>query len=439
MPKNKTVDLTVLDSKVPSLNDRLERLTDATRKLANRWGLPKAVTNPGNDPDHFQKRVYSTGLLSLDKVLKTGGIPRGHITELFGSPSAGKSLMLYQIIRSIQHTCHNCWGELEYFDAVDRKGNPQDIEKTILVRGEEQTIKIRQRYSVCKNCQSEDTGGLFCLFDQENSSSPDWMMKQGIELTKMLVLRMPTGEHALDTLRMIMNQHAVDGIGIDSISQLQPKTEQERSSVDDATMMGLHAKVMAQLCRHVASSFLEDPKNAPAFIWINQTRADVSGNGAIKVTGGYAPEFYSSIRLYMLRRAQVNQQKPEQGTNGRITVKKCKAAEGVVNRTTDYIILDQGFDTALDMYLTAVSSNVFNPGKLAGGGHYWADDLELSNKLASKRDEAIERVRTDPDFAAQLRTRTLNTHDVQIPTDIYVGDSLPGTIPITENQLELEE
>jgi RecA/RadA recombinase len=433
VPKQKAVaDLSILDAKVPGLNDRLNKLTDATRKLATRWGLPKAVTNPGNDPDHFQKRVYSTGLLSLDKVLKTGGIPRGHITELFGSPSAGKSLMLYQIIRSIQHTCHVCWGELEYFDAMDRKGKPQEIEKTMLVRGVEETIKIQQRYSVCKSCAAEDTGGLFCLFDQENSADPVWMKKQGVELTKMLVLKLPTGEHALDTLRMIMNQHAVDGIGIDSISQLQPKTEQERSSVDDAVMMGLHAKVMAQLCRHVASSFLEDPKNAPAFMWINQTRADVSGNGAIKVTGGYAPEFYSSIRLYMLRRGQVNQQRPELGTNGRITVKKCKAAEGVVNRTTDYIILDDGFDVGLDMYQTAVASNVFNAQKLASGSHFWADDTELANKLASKREEAIERTRTDQEFASELRARTLATSEVEVATDIYVGDALPGTPALFE-------
>ena len=438
MPKAKAVtkpDLTVLDTHAPSLSSRLDKLTTSAKKLTGRWNLGQGVSNPGNDPDSYQQRVYSTGMLSLDKLLKTGGIPRGHITELFGPPSAGKSLLLYNIIREIQHTCHSCWGTLVYADAVDRKGNPAFEEKTFLVKGEEETLKIPQRVSTCQNCGKEDTGGLFALFDQENSFDPVWAKSQGIELTKFLVFKMPSGEYALDLLRHVMNQHSIDGIGIDSIAQLQPKAEQERSSVDDPNLPGLHAKIMSQLCRHVASSFLEDPVNAPAFIWVNQVRADISGNGAINVTGGYAPSHYSSIRLYLLRRGQVNSQHPEMGTEGRITAKKCKAAAGVVNRTLDYRLLDSGFDLSLDIYLTAVDSGVFLANALTSGGHYWAEDIDRTNKLASKRDEAIERVKTDPEFAAEIRKRVLSNSSVQKPsTLIFTGNQVEGSSVSIDSQ-----
>ena len=418
--KKETADTSVLDG-FPSLDSRLEALRKGATKLTDRWDLPDAVSIPGEKGLQYRKRVYSTGLLSLDDVLKIGGLPRGHITELFGSPSAGKSLLLYQLIREVQHQCTVCAGQLEYFD-LQKGGKAITTQQTVLVRGEEETIEIPKRSSTCKNCGREDTGGLFVLFDQENSFDPIWTTKQGIELTKLLVLKLPTGEQALDMLRMTLNQYKPDGVGIDSISQLQPQAEQERSSVDDSTMPGLHAKIMSQLCRHVTSAFLLDPKNAPVFVWVNQLRADVSGNGAIKVTGGYAPEFYSSIRIYMLKRALVNQQKAEAGTNGRITIKKCKAAGGVVNRTVDYVLLDTGFDIATDMYQTAVNKGIFNPAKLGSGQHFWADDTEFTDKLANNKPAAIERLSTDEAFAAAVRTRVLAKEQVTSVPEIYVGD-----------------
>jgi recombination protein RecA len=414
----KKSDVSTLDTSAPDLDARLGKLMADSKKLTSRWGMEDAASVPGVDLEQYQMKVYSTGLLSLDKKLKIGGIPRGHITELFGPPSAGKSLLLYQIIREIQHKCHACDGRITYADTGGH------TEQTMLVRGKETAIKVKKRISTCTDCGAKNSGGLFALFDQENSFDPVWAESQGIELTKFVVFKMPSGEHALDLLRMVMNQHSLDGIGIDSIAQLQPKTEQERSSVDDATMMGLHAKIMAQLCRHVASSFLEEPKTAPAFIWVNQIRADVSGNNAIKVTGGYAPEHYSSIRIYMLRRGQVNQQHPEQGTEGRITIKKCKAAKGVVNRTLDYVLLDTGFDTAKDTYLTAVDSGIFLASALTSGGHFWAEDTAKENRLAAKRDECIERIRTDEAFAQDVRQRVMQAAGSQPVDDIYIGDSV---------------
>lgn len=421
-PKREAVtDTSVLDIVAPSLDNRLDDIAKATQKLANKWGLDDAVAIPGKDLERFRRRVYSTGMLSLDKLLKIGGLPRGHIVELFGSPHAGKSLLLYHIIRQVQYTCISCEGELEYFDLM-KGGKPVYMEVDMLVKGIPTPVKIKKRSATCKSCQKEDTGGLFVLFDQENSFDPIWTEQQGVELTKMLVLKLPTGEHAIDMLRMIMNQHKPDGIGIDSIAQLQPKTEQERSAVDDAVMMGLHAKIMSQLCRHVTSSFLEDPKRAPLFVWVNQMRADTSGNNALKVTGGFAPEFYSSIRIYMLRRGLVNQQHPELGTNGRITIKKCKAAKGVTNRTVDYILLDSGFDMAKDIYETAVASDIFLTSALGSGGHFWADDTNKENKLAASRQAALEMVYQDPAFAAELRRRVLAQADQPVLSEVYVGD-----------------
>jgi hypothetical protein len=176
----------------------------------------------------------------------------------------------------------------------------------------------------------------------------------------------------------------------------------------------------------VTSSFLEDPKRAPAFIWVNQLRADVTGKGALKVTGGYAPEFYSSIRLYLLRRGPVNQLRPELGVHGRITVKKCKAAEGATNRTTDYVLLDSGFEIATDIYQTAVNKGIFLASSLGSGKHFWAEDTEKLDLLAGKKDEALDRLRADAVFAQEVRTRVLASNAKIAPPEVYLGD-FPST------------
>ena len=46
--------------------------------------------------------VISTGSLSLDMALGVGGIPRGRVTEIYGSESSGKTTLAQHIIAEAQ-------------------------------------------------------------------------------------------------------------------------------------------------------------------------------------------------------------------------------------------------------------------------------------------------------------------------------------------------
>src|SRR5271157_1222653 len=54
-------------------------------------GLPVLGVNEAGEQD-FTIKLYSTGILTLDKALN-GGLPCGRITELFGEEQGGKSLI----------------------------------------------------------------------------------------------------------------------------------------------------------------------------------------------------------------------------------------------------------------------------------------------------------------------------------------------------------
>lgn len=424
-PKKKPAesDLSMMDAAAPNLDDRLAAMMNVAGKQAKKWGLPHAASIPAMDPQQFRRRVFSTGLASLDSKLKIGGFPRGCIVEFYGPPHAGKTLELYLVISEVQHQCMKCEGHVDYSDRLDAKGRPIIVMVAMLVRGEETEVPVTQRTSVCRHCGAKDSGGLFVLFDQENSFDPIWAARQNIELSKFGVFKLPTGEHATEMLRTLMLQIKPDAVGIDSIAQLQPKTEQLKSEVDDSVMPGLHAKVMARLCRQITSIFLMDPINAPLVLWVNQVRADMTGYGADKVTGGFAPEHYSAVRIKLQPQQLVNQLKPEQGRNGKMTIKKCKVAEGLYNQTLEYVILPSGFDTAMDLYLTAVAKGVFLSTAILSGGHFFADDVDRVNKLASKKDEAIANIRANPTFADEIRERIIkNTVFEQPLQEIYIGD-----------------
>ena len=57
----------------------------------------------GNAPHrHFVPPCLSTGLPTLDRVLRIGGLPLGHISELIGQPTSGKRTLALHILAQSQ-------------------------------------------------------------------------------------------------------------------------------------------------------------------------------------------------------------------------------------------------------------------------------------------------------------------------------------------------
>src|SRR4051794_18578186 len=118
----------------PTEAPSIERLV---REIEKKFGQGTIGRATGLDLDI--KRV-STGVKGLDKILG-GGFPLGRMVELYGRPSGGKSLIAYYTIAQAQ------------------------------------------------------ARGMDCAYvDVENSFDPIFVASLGVDLSKLIVLRLSTGE-----------------------------------------------------------------------------------------------------------------------------------------------------------------------------------------------------------------------------------------------------
>ena len=84
-----------------SHSHKKRRLEAAVQAVQLKWGqqalhkgtLPTAASSPPS---------LSTGLLTLDRVLRIGGLPLGHISELIGQPTSGKRTLALHILAQSQ-------------------------------------------------------------------------------------------------------------------------------------------------------------------------------------------------------------------------------------------------------------------------------------------------------------------------------------------------
>ncbi|MBX3081734.1 MAG: hypothetical protein KF716_08860 [Anaerolineae bacterium] len=76
--------------------NRQMALAEAVSSITERWGT--AVLR---QPQTYLNRdvpVISTGFSALDRALCIGGIPRGHITHLIGTPTSGMMTLAFKIV-----------------------------------------------------------------------------------------------------------------------------------------------------------------------------------------------------------------------------------------------------------------------------------------------------------------------------------------------------
>ncbi|MFO7943311.1 MAG: ATPase domain-containing protein [Anaerolineales bacterium] len=116
--------------------------------------------------------VIPTGSIKLDIALGTGGIHRGEIAEIYGSPSAGKSTLALQIVAQAQKR------------------------------------------------------GLWCMYmDVENELNPTYAVCCGVDEVRMLLARPRTGDDALEMSCLLLHTKDIDLVIIDSLAALVSEKE----------------------------------------------------------------------------------------------------------------------------------------------------------------------------------------------------------------------
>jgi len=158
--------------------------------------------------------TISTGSLSLDIALGTGGLPKGRIIEIYGPESSGKTTLAIHAIAE---------------------------------------------------CQKKD--GIAAIIDAEHAFDRFYAEQLGVNTEELLISQPDNGEQALEIAENLIRSGAIDILVIDSVAALVPRSEIEGEMGD--SKMGLQARLMSQALRKLTATI---GKTGCCCIFINQLR-----------------------------------------------------------------------------------------------------------------------------------------------------------------------
>ncbi len=257
-----------------------------------------------------------TGSLSLDLAIGVGGVPRGRITEIYGTESSGKTTIALHIV-----------------------------------------------------AEAQKAGGLALFVDAEHALDVEYAKKLGVDVEGLYIAQPATGEEALEIMDAVIRSGAVDVVVLDSVAALVPKAEMEGEMGD--SFVGIQARLMSQALRKLGGSV---SKSNTATIFINQLREKIGvmyGNPEV-TPGGRALKFWASLRLEV-RRGEVLKRGTEQyGARTKIKVVKNKVAPPFRTAEVD-ILFGTGISQSGDLVDIALATGII--GKT--GTYYNYGDVRL--------------------------------------------------------------
>lgn len=194
------------------------------------------------------RRAYATGIITVDLASGLGGFPQGNLIEIWGPPSAGKSLLALQAMGYAQ--------------------------------------KVYALPSV--------------YFDLEYGTPAEWMKIYGIDLNKSEVVGQVSCEEAFDMMIEYVESNLYAYLVIDSVAGLVPKKELE-GTVEETKGLALQARAISKGLRKFIP-VLNRSKTCALFI--NQTRLkpNVLFGSPEDTVGGMALKFYTAQK-YHVRKA----------------------------------------------------------------------------------------------------------------------------------------
>jgi recombination protein RecA len=300
-----------------------------------------SIMKLGEAPARVAGDAIPTGALALDLALGIGGIPKGRVTEIFGSEASGKTTLAQHII-----------------------------------------------------AETQKAGGIAAYIDAEHAFDPSYAANCGVNLRDLLISQPDTGEQALEITETLVRSGGVDVVVIDSVAALAPRAEIEGEMGD--AHVGLQARLMSQALRKLSAAI---SKSKTAVIFINQLREKVGivfGNPEV-TPGGRALKFYSSVRIDLRRGDSIKQGTEMVGTRVRARVVKNKVAPPFRSAEFDIMfnhgiskegnLVDLGVVTGVIMKAGAFFT--YGDTKLGQGRENAKDYLRQHPELASQLESAI--------------------------------------------------
>jgi recombination protein RecA len=300
-----------------------------------------SIMKLGEPPARVAGDAIPTGALSLDLALGIGGIPRGRVTEIFGSEASGKTTLAQHII-----------------------------------------------------AETQKSGGIAAYIDAEHAFDPRYAANCGVNLSNLYISQPDTGEQALEITETLTRSGGVDVIVIDSVAALAPRAEIEGEMGD--AHVGLQARLMSQALRKLSAAI---SKSKTAVIFINQLREKVGivfGNPEV-TPGGRALKFYSSVRIDLRRGDSIKVGTEMVGARVRARVVKNKVAPPFRSAEFD-IMFNHGISKEGNLVDLGVATGVikkagaffiYGDTKLGQGRENAKDYLRQHPELASQLESTI--------------------------------------------------
>ncbi len=322
-----------------------------------------SIMKLGEPPARVAGDAISTGALSLDLALGIGGIPRGRVTEIFGSEASGKTTLAQHII-----------------------------------------------------AETQKTGGIAAYIDAEHAFDPRYAANCGVNLSNLYISQPDTGEQALEITETLVRSGGVDVIVIDSVAALAPRAEIEGEMGD--AHVGLQARLMSQALRKLSAAI---SKSKTAVVFINQLREKVGivfGNPEV-TPGGRALKFYSSVRIDLRRGDSIKQGTEMVGTRVRARVVKNKVAPPFRSAEFD-IMFNHGISREGNLVDLGVTTGVikkagafftYNDTKLGQGRENAKDYLRQHPELASQLESTIRASADIPSISLGEGSETFSERD----------------------------
>ena len=282
-----------------SKDEKSKALDLALSQIDKHFG--KGAVMKLGDAQDVKIDAISTCSPSLDNALGIGGIPRGRVTEIYGTESSGKSTLTYHIMATAQRN-----------------------------------------------------GGTAAYIDAEHALDPSYAGKCGVDIENLLISQPDTAEQALEICEYLVKSSALDIVVIDSVAAMVPKAELEGDMGD--SHVGLQARLMSQALRKLTSSI---SKSNTAVVFINQVREKVGVFwGSPETTPvGRALKFYSSVRIDLRRIESIKQGTDILGNRVRARVVKNKLAAPFKTAEFD-IMFNEGISHEGDLLDLAVEQSI---------------------------------------------------------------------------------
>ena len=339
--------------------DKEKAVELAIEQIEKQYGKG-SIMKLGEAPARVAGDAIPTGALALDLALGIGGIPRGRVTEIFGSESSGKTTLAQHII-----------------------------------------------------AETQKAGGTAAYIDVEHAFDPTYAANCGVNLRDLLISQPDTGEQALEITETLVRSSAVDVVVIDSVAALAPRAEIEGEMGD--AHVGLQARLMSQALRKLSAAI---SKSKTAVIFINQLREKVGivfGNPEI-TPGGRALKFYSSVRIDLRRGESIKQGTEMLGTRVRARVVKNKVAPPFRSAEFD-IMFNHGISKEGNLVDLGVATGIvkkagafftYGDTKLGQGRENAKDYLRQHPELASQLESTIRASTSVPGISPGKGPETLS-------------------------------